>query len=404
MTDQGEAANAPQKHFPRWRSITSWIALILATILVPLSVLAIFARNQVLDTGKFVDTMHPLAQNPDIQAAAATRITNALMDQVDVKGIAEDALPERAKAFAPALATGVETFVHETTLKILESDKFQTFWDGATRLTHAQVVRLLTGDTGPVEVVNGQIQLDLGPLLTQVKQQLVNAGLGFLERVDTSRINTKLTLFQAKNLETAQTGTKALKATALLLPVLIVGLYAAAIALARNKRRALMRSAFALAIGAAVLSLGIAIGRNVYLSATSSFVINKDAAKAVFDTLVRDVKRADRALIILGLLVALGAWLAGPSRGAVYVRELFTGGANKAGGHMNENKVNVWVAGHLALLRTLIVLIAVAVLLIWDQPGPLAVVLMAVFVVVGFIVVEILGRAGKPRAEVNAPT
>jgi hypothetical protein len=298
----------------------------------------------------------------------------------------------------------VQTFVQQTTEKILATDQFQTFWDEANRITHAQVVRLLTGDTGPVEVVNGQVQIDLGPLITQVKDKLVNAGLGFLKNVDTARLDTKLTLFRAKNLETAQTGTKALKATALLLPVLIVGLYAAAIALARNKRRALMRSAFALAIGAAVLSLGIAIGRNVYLSATSSFVINKDAAKAVFDTLVRDIKRADRALIILGLLVALGAWLAGPSRGAVYVRELFTGGANKAGGHMNENKVNVWVAGHLALLRTLIVLIAVAVLLIWDQPGPLAVVLMAVFVVVGFIVVEILGRAGKPRAEVNAPT
>jgi hypothetical protein len=406
VTEQAEAVPAPKPRFPRWRRITSWIALLLAAFLVPLSVLAIFVRNEVLDTGQFVTTMAPLARNPDVQQAAATRITNTLMEQVDVESLAKDALPPRASFLAGPLSTGVQTFVQTTTEKILASQQFQTFWDQATRLAHAQVVRLLTGNNnGNVQVVNGEVQLDLGPLVNQVKTKLVDSGLSFLKNVDTSRINTKLTLFQAKNLETARQGTKALKALAFVLPILIVGLFTASVLLAHNRRRAILRSGIALAIAAAFLSVTIAISRTIYLDAVSSFVISKDAASAVYDTVIRDIKRADRALILLGLLIALGAWIAGPSRGAVWVRNLFTRGATEAGEHVGENKVNTWVAHHLALLRTLIILVAVLALVIWDQPGPLAVFLMALFVVLAFALVEVMGRAGKPRVEAGeAPT
>ena len=127
-------------------------------------------------------------------------------------------------------------------------------------------------------------------------------------------------------------------------------------------------------------------------------MISKDAAKAVFDTVIRDIKRADRGFIVLGLLIVLGAALAGPSRPAVWVRSLFTGGATKAGEYVGENKVNTWIAEHLMVLRLTIVAIAVVILVVWDQPGPGTVFGLALFVLVAFGVLEIMGRAGKPPA------
>ena len=204
---------------------------------MPLSVISVFVRNQVLHTGHYVDTMAPLARNPAIQEAAAIRITNTLMDQVDVEALAKEALPPKADFLAGTLATGVQTFVQTTAEKVLASEQFQKFWDDANRITHAQVVRLLTGNTGPVDVVDGRVQLDLGPMLQQVKTKLVDSGLSFLKNVDTSNVNTKFTLFQAKNLETAEQGTKALKATAIILPILTVLLFAASVVLAKDRRR-----------------------------------------------------------------------------------------------------------------------------------------------------------------------
>src|SRR5262249_55074798 len=145
--------------------------------LVPISTISVFARNQLLNTDRFVSTMKPLARNPAIQQAAATRITNAVMDNVPIEDILKDGLPTRIQGFASAVTGAVRGFVQTTALQVVQSKQFQKIWDDAIRLAHSQVARILTGKTGAFQVVNGQVQLDLGQALTTVKDQLVNAGL-----------------------------------------------------------------------------------------------------------------------------------------------------------------------------------------------------------------------------------
>ena len=53
----------------------------------------------------------------------------------------------------------------------------------------------------------------------------------------------------------------------------------------------------------------LAIGRSLYLDAT----VNKDAAKAVFDILVRNLRYGVITLAVVGVIVALVAYFAGPS-------------------------------------------------------------------------------------------
>ena len=53
-------------------------------------------------------------------------------------------------------------------------------------------------------------------------------------------------------------------------------------------------------------------------------MLPSDAAAAVFDTLVRFIKEALRVLLVLGLVVAIGAFLTGPSVTAVRTRGAFT--------------------------------------------------------------------------------
>ena len=89
--------------------------LVLACVLAPLAAVAIFLKNQVTDTDRYVRTITPLASNPDIQAAVAADLTTALFTRVDVEAEAEAALPERAKFLAVPLARGLENVTREAT-------------------------------------------------------------------------------------------------------------------------------------------------------------------------------------------------------------------------------------------------------------------------------------------------
>src|SRR5438094_9998801 len=85
MADIAAPEAQTRRSVPRWRRIVSMILIILGAFLVPISTIAVFARNQVLNTDRFVATMKPLARNSAIQEAAATRITNAVMDNVPIE-------------------------------------------------------------------------------------------------------------------------------------------------------------------------------------------------------------------------------------------------------------------------------------------------------------------------------
>ena len=69
----------PAKHRRgRWRAPVSAVLIVLGCILAPISVLGIWAANQVSNTDRYVATVSPLIQDPAIQHAAADKATTAI--------------------------------------------------------------------------------------------------------------------------------------------------------------------------------------------------------------------------------------------------------------------------------------------------------------------------------------
>ena len=89
----------------RWRTVVAALLLVLACLLAPLSLVAVWTRNQLTDTDRYVATVTPLARDPAIQDAIADQITAQVFTYLDVRGLttqALDALAERG--LPPALA------------------------------------------------------------------------------------------------------------------------------------------------------------------------------------------------------------------------------------------------------------------------------------------------------------
>ena len=101
------AAPPPARGRPggrRWRPVVATLLIVVGCVLAPLSVVAVWTRNQVTNTDRYVATVTPLARDPAIQNAITDQITAQVFSYIDVQGLtnqAVDALAERG--LTPAL-------------------------------------------------------------------------------------------------------------------------------------------------------------------------------------------------------------------------------------------------------------------------------------------------------------
>lgn len=383
----------------RGRGIVAAILIVVGCLLVPVSVLAVWSSNQVSDTDRYVDTVAPLASSPPVQNAVADRVGDAVAKQLDVPSAVNGAidaledrglpakLGERLSAVSGPISEGVDGFVHDKTLQVVQSPAFAKVWTDANRAAHQQIDKVLSGDGSKVLQTQGDtITVDLGPVVQLVKQQLVAAGLNVANAIPD--VHPTFVIAQSDALVKAQRGYKLLNALGWIAPILALVLLAAGVFVARSRHRALIGAGLGVAVAMALLGAGLIVGRGVFLDQ----VADRAAGEAFYDTLVRFVRNGLRALLVLGLVVAVGAYLSGPSSTAVRVRAFFTRTLNRGDGGSR------WVGGHKGLLRAAMVAVGVVALAFWDRPTGLVVLFLALVVLVGLAVIELLGRTHTSQA------
>jgi hypothetical protein len=360
----------------------------------------------VADTDRYVETVTPLAQDPAVQQAVVDRVTAELFARIDVKAVTDQAvaalanqgLPPRVtvglNALSAPLASGIESFVREQITKLVESDVFAAAWVQANREAHAQMVAVLSGQgTDAVAVKGDTVSINLATVIDVVKKRLSAAGFTLADRIPT--VNAQFTIFQSADLTKAQTAFRMLNTLANWLPVLALLLLALAVYVARRRRQALIWSAVAVAASMLVLGAALNIFRPVYLGAIDPRVLPTDAAAAIYDQLVGFIRLNLRAVLVVALAVAAGAWVTGPS-GATTRRALsrgvgwLRGGAEHAG--LDTGSFGVAVYRWRSVVRGVIVGAAVLVYLLQAHPTGASALTLLVVTAVALFVVEFLAH------------
>ena len=380
--------------YGKGRKIAVALLLVVASILTPLSVLAVWTRNTLIDTDQYVDTVGPLAHNDAIIEAAARNISDALIASTDVEAKIKDALPSRAQFIAGPVADSLERVVNQLATKVLSSTEFEKVWERANRRAHDQVVDILTGNGGKtVTTNNGEVVVNLSPVVDRVKQRLNSLGIDVFNDVQSQRISPRLVLFQSDELEQAQGLTNLLQKGAVVLPIVTLLLFAAAIALSRARRQTVLHAGLGIAIGMLVILTAFNVGRTFYLDAVKR--ANRDAAAAVYDQVLNFLRLTARTGFVIGILVAIGAWIAGPSSTATRLRALTRGGADR---ELATDGFAGWAARSRTGLRIAYVALAAIVLVAWSHPKPLTVLVIALIVVILMVVTEVVARL-EPEPE-----
>lgn len=405
------AAVAVRRPRRRVRGALSAVLVTLGCVLMPVAVIAVWAGNQISDTDRYAATMAPLASDPAIQNAVADRTTDVVMRHLDL----QDLLPQVATALRrhglpPALGarlgglsgpivSGVHDFVRKQAGKVVRSDAFERLWVRGNRVAHTQLTAVLSGEGGTVlKADQGTVSVDLAPVVAAVKRQLVASGLGAASAIPA--VHASFPVTDAGALSGAQRGYDLLTKLRWALPALAVVLIALGVLVAAGHRRALLGAGLGVAAAMLVLGLGIMIARGLYLNAIAVHHLDPTAAAALFDMLLRFVRAGIRMLFVLGLVVAAGAYLTGPSRAAVAIR----GGCARAIGSLRRTgeahgistgPAGTWIHANRRVLQIAAVAVAAIVFLFIDQPTGKVVLLIAVLLLAVLAVIELLGRPAR---------
>jgi hypothetical protein len=416
--DRGDrVAAARRTGRQRWRTIVATLLIVLACLLAPLSVVAVWARNQVTNTDRYVATVAPLAEDPAIQNAIADQITAQVFTYIDVRGLTNEVvdalatrglpprLADQLQALTVPIASGVEGFTRTQVGKVVQSQAFADAWVQANRVAHDELVKALTGEGGgAITVEDNRVSVNMAPFIQTVKQQLTAAGFTLAARIP--EVNASFTLFQSDSITRARSAFNLLNTLGVWLPVIVLILIVLGVYVARDHRRALVGAGLGVALGMLVLALGLAIFRSIYLNGVPADVLPHDAAAVLYDTIVRFLRAGLRTVLVLGLVVAAGAFLTGQSVTAVRTRESLAraigwlqGGAEQAG--LRTGPVGGWVHRHKRALRIGAVVAASLALVFWSRPTGKVVIGLALALLVALAIIEFLGRAPQPTAEAS---
>jgi hypothetical protein len=398
------AVGGERRH--RGRNWLRWVAVgvlvVLAAHLTIVAVVARYARGQILDTDKYVATVAPVGRDPAVQRAVAAQVSDAILEQIDVQDVAQQALakltelgaPEIVQGLAVPLANQVESFVRQEVSKQVHSESFEKLWDDANRRAHSRVVAVLTGrGQGAVEIEEGQVTLDLATVIEKVKQRLVDRGFGLADRIP--EVHRTFVLVDSRQLLRAQRAVRLLDRVATVMPFVVIGLLAAAVFVAPNRRRGLLISALGVAGGMVLLALILALAREWFLDNARPENMTPQEAVGVIATVLAPLRLAMRAVLALALVVALAAFLAGPSGAAGWVRS--SAGRvrdlvrSRVEGGRQPSPVEAWIGAHKMVLRLTVIGLAVLVLAMWTYPSAAVVVGIVLVVLAALAVVELVG-------------
>lgn len=300
----------------RWTA--SRALVVLGALVAILAILALWVSRQALETDQWTKTSSKLLQDPAIQTVVSGYLVDQLYANVDVAGQLRAALPPRAQPLAGPAAGALRNAAQDVTKAALGRPRVQQAWEQANRRAHQTLVKVIEGGGNVVSTQGGVVTLDLKALLEEVAAR---TGIGARVAAKLPDSAATITILRSSQLDTIQKIGKALKPLAAVLVLAMLGCFAGAIALVPGRRRTALR-----ACGIALVVAGL--GALVVRKFAGNAVVDNLATTAAVKPAVESVWRIGTSLlvgvavasVVYGVLVVVGAWLAGPMRLAVRVR------------------------------------------------------------------------------------
>ncbi len=393
----------------RMRSVISVLLLCVGLIMLPVAAVASWANTNVLNTDRFVAQYGPLVKDRAVQQYLTDQVSQVIQESIDLDSVATDLfagieslnLPPRAAAALPLLKgpllQGTRSLIRTITERAITSDAFATIWSESLRLSHSQIIGALSGDTTQALSINssGEVGLQLGPVVATVKQQLIDQGVSIASAIpDVDRV---VPLAQVDALGQARVYFNLLTGLSVVAPLIVLFTLLGAVVLARKRARMALWTGVAVAAFGGLLLGGLSIAQTIALSKLTPDPLPTAVATLLLGASLGALEQLSIALVTLGLVTGVVAYLSGPFRVPAMLRSVTDSGLARLRKSAESHGVTTGAFGTQlyrlrALTRALIIAGVIAALLML-RPLTGSVIVWTVFIgVIVFVLLELLQR------------
>jgi hypothetical protein len=381
----------------RIRGVATFVLVVLTCISFTTASVGVWAKRSFLNNEVFADRAAPLGADPAVQAALTPWITNQIMSVVDPQQLLRDALPDRGQILAVPLANAVTNFVQGRVDDFVRSDTFATLWANATTQAHARAVKVIEGESDVVGTSDGQIEVNLVPLINEALAQVGSQSPEIFGRtvdlptltVDEVPQAAQARLSQALGtpvgedfgviriddngtLSTAQDAVRFFNVAVWVLVILTILLIPLTLWLSRRRRRTLLQLVFGIAFGLVLVRrIGIRFeGDALDIIANPT---NRAAASSIAHSFIDPLLDATAIVLWVLLAIAVVTLVTGPYRWAVALRRgarhlgsaaLHT--AEAVGDRATDDATVAWIRANTGALQIAGAAVAVLLLLALD--------------------------------------
>ncbi len=350
--------------------IVAFLIFLGGVLSIPAAI-AVWQEREIQNEDAFVQTVNDVATNEDVQLVLANRLTEVIMDRTDIQARIADGLqnleddrgaPPATSLLAAPLTRLVSETVHRLCLEFLQSPGFEQVLETSARTLHRAVNAVITSDSALLSESNGQVVLNLRPVIEQVVQSLAGErGQEALSKLDIPEDAGMIVISEESEHPWLWDLVRWLDDFNPVVPIITALVFLLAILIAKSKRRAVIASGATLAVVAGLMLLALAVPVKELATTWPPTPEGKDAAKQVYDILLDSFRRQELFVFLLGLGMVFGGAAAGDRRLVQAVRSGLTRREGvDTGGLVKER------AGALRLVG---LAVAGLILILWPDPS-----------------------------------
>jgi hypothetical protein len=277
------------------RPVTSLVCGVLAVVLMPLSLVAVWASIMLTRTTVFVNELSPVVRQPQVQGALAEGVVTSVLGALTLQ---------------PAVEQVLEGPLRQVAATVVADPRVATAWSGALRSTHRQFVGVLEGraDTGLDS--QGRVTMIIPLELPELEQVLTQVGVADPAAL---RPTIEIPLVAASDLATAKRVYAVADAWGVWAPVLVLALALLAVALAQRRRAVLGWIAVGWLLGGVSLAAALMLGRAPTIDLVREPVV-RTLADAAYGLSATWLYAASAVAVGVSVVLLVGVALSGRSR------------------------------------------------------------------------------------------
>ena len=275
----------------RGRFTVSIILLVVALVATPLFIVAGWVNTEITNTDRYVNTVGPLADDPQVQQYVASELTAAFTENVDLSAAIGAQLPPALQPLTGTITSAINGFVSAAANRFTASPAFKTIWVAANRRAHQVISKVLTGDRKSLDLSNGQLTINLGDAVRQLQARLVAEGFDVVGKIDLSGVDREVVLAdgeQMAKLEKARDAVGLLNDLVWVLGLLALFTAIGSVLVAPRRGAALKRLGVGLALVVVVIAVAVAFTRRAFVDAATQ-TVPSGVAGSFFDAIVNSI-------------------------------------------------------------------------------------------------------------------